>query len=121
MRVCGPTMMHMPFILILLGFCFFSTKIEINFKIWEISQSSRWDPPLPPKVCKTPQSFNIGLFENFKSLYCLKLNLETILLMKIFSISNEESRFFSFAQKLNLENFSIFFPNLTKPNQKSTL
>ena len=43
------------------------------------------DPP--PKVCKTPQSFNFGFFENFKSLYCLKSNLESFLLLKIFSIS----------------------------------
>ena len=51
--------------------------------------------PLPPKVCKTPQSFNIGVFENFKSLSCLKSNLETILLVKIFLDFELESGFFS--------------------------
>merc|ERR1712055_1137892 len=48
--------------------------------------------PPPLKVCKTPESFNIGLFENFKSLYCLKSNLETFLLVKIIFDFDLESR-----------------------------
>ena len=56
-----------------------------NFPIAEMGPPP--NPPSPSKVCKTHESFNIVLFENFKSLYCLKSNLETFLLEKIFSIS----------------------------------
>ena len=56
-------------------------KGKYFYKKTAISQSPRWDPT-PPKVCKTPESFKIGLFENFKSLYCLKSNLEKVIIKK---------------------------------------
>ena len=60
-------------------------------------------------ISKTPQSFNIGLFRNFKSLSYVKLNLESLLFHENFFDFDLETRFSNKKKKANL----------TKKKQKS--
>ena len=96
------------FLRISLSFCF--NILVSNFCSVPIAEMG----PPQKKVCKTPQTFNIGFSEKFQKPILFKIKFINYFINDNFFDFELESWFFfdfwnSFAQKKNLENFATEF------------